>query len=252
MSLKFQRENLFPLLDEALVSYAEAQEHSEWVDQELGFETEKVEQRLLEIQAQSPTPPPRQPVAPQKHPPAPRLAPINFQSPHAGPAVQNWIGLPVRTLLTPYTELRLLLERLKLQGGEFIVDLGAGYGRLAFVIGKHHPNVRFCGYELVTERVREGCRILESFAYSQVELKIQDLTETGFELPAADIYFLYDFGSRVAIEKTLQDLRTISIGRKIRVVGRGRASRDAIEHLHPWLSQVNSPQHFAHYSIYYS
>jgi len=221
MSLKFQRENLFPLLDEALVSYAEAQAHSEWVDQELGFETEKVEQRLL-------------------------------QSPHAGPAVQNWIGLPVRTLLTPYTELRLLLERLKLQGGEFIVDLGAGYGRLAFVIGKHHPNVRFCGYELVAERVREGCRVLESFAYSQVELKIQDLTETSFELPAADIYFLYDFGSRVAIEKTLQDLRTISIGRKIRVVGRGRASRDAIEHLHPWLSQVNSPQHFAHYSIYYS
>ncbi len=223
MSLSFQKDDLFPLLEETSLSYSEAQDHSELVDRELGLETEAVEAKLLKSQY-------------ERH----------------DHEVQAWVGLPVRSLLTPYTELRLLLERLMPQNGESMVDLGAGYGRLAFVIGQHFPMVGFRGYELVDERVQESCRALLKFGYSNVSLKTQDLTAVDFSLPKAEIYFLYDFGSRAAIEKVLQELREISRSQKIRVVGRGRASRDAIERDHPWLSQVYPPEHYRHYSIYFS
>jgi hypothetical protein len=79
-----------------------------------------------------------------------------------------------------------------------------------------------------------------------------DLNSPDFAPAPADIYFMYDFGSRDAIEKTLHDLREIAKTRPITVVGRGRSSRDAIELRHPWLSQVTQPLHTKNYSVYRS
>ena len=76
-----------------------------------------------------------------------------------------------------------------------------------------------------------------------------------FERNAAGWHFLPQLIRReedVVIEKTLNDLRGIALRRPIAVVGRGRASRDAIERHHPWLSQVVPPSHHGIYSIYRS
>ncbi len=73
-----------------------------------------------------------------------------------------------------------------------------------------------------------------------------------FKPDAADFFFIYDYGTRPAVQKTLEDLREIARSRPITVVGRGRLSRDAIERQHPWLSQVCPPRHFKNYSIYSS
>ena len=166
---------------------------------------------------------------------------------------QHWIGLPPETLLTPYDELVSMLQQLAPKNGSTLVDLGAAYGRLGLVIGRCFPELSFVGYECVAERVNEANRCLSIQGFgARIRVERQDLSATDFSPIAADSYFLYDFGSREAIEKTLEDLRRIASSQPIAVVGRGRASRDAIERRHPWLSEVIPPWHAANYSIYRS
>ncbi len=169
---------------------------------------------------------------------------------------QLWAGLKPQSLLTPYTEIREVLERLQPASGATLVDLGAAYGRIGFVMNRHFPNTKFIGYELVKARVDEGCRCFgERFGGINKDhflLLCIDLGREDFRPASADFYFLYDFGTRRAIEKVLGDLQLIARDREIVVVGRGRASRDALERGQPWLSQVKAPEHYPHYSIYRS
>jgi hypothetical protein len=229
--LAFDPQDPYPLLlSPEDATYAEAQLHAAEVDRWLGLETERIECELV-------------------------------TRGRATPDQQLWIGLPVQAMLTPYTELRSMLARLAPLPGQTIVDLGAGYGRMGLVIARHHPGVRFVGYEYVAERVNAGgLAIAEQLAMSSsraelraemyIELTQSDLAAPGFAPIPADTYFIYDYGTRAAIEKTLQDLRALARTRALTVIGRGRASRDAIERDHPWLSQVREPEHLGHYSIY--
>jgi len=212
--IDFDENNLFPLLDPCSFTYADAQAHAKKVDDFLGLQIETVETFLK-------------------------------QNKKAPPDSEPWIGLPSQALQTPYIEIRYILSLLGLKEGNHLIDLGAGYGRMGLVMKAHYPETKFTGYEFIPERVKEGSRMLPS-------LKVQDLSLPDFTPEPADIYFIYDFGSRSAIQKTLLDLQSISRQRPIRVVGRGRSSRDAIERSHPWLSQVISPTHYEHFSIYRS
>jgi hypothetical protein len=145
-----------------------------------------------------------------------------------------------------------------------VIDLGAGYGRLGFVLGREYPDVEYIGYEYVTERLTEGARCLRRGRFrttnsahasdSAASLNIieADLQSIDFQTPVATHYFIYDFGSARAISKILNQLREISLRQKITVIGRGRASRDLIEQEHFWLSKVVEPQHFKNFSIYQS
>lgn len=250
--LCFDPLNPFPLLAEGEATYQAAQAHSGLVDEWLGFKLDPIEERLSNERE-------------------------NFDTARDE---QHWIGLPIKTLQTPYTEIRSLLSQLVLHPGDRVVDLGAGYGRMGFVIAQHFPGVAFTGYEVVAERVAEGQRVLglfcrglrglghsvpdadakrtdvrlglQSSVAPTIELLQADLSRADFAPVEASFYFLYDFGSRQAIAKTLNDLREISMREPITVIGRGRASRDAIERGEPWLSQVNPPRHFEHFSIYRS
>lgn len=163
-----------------------------------------------------------------------------------------WLDRGPRTFLTPYSELREIVEALRPASGETIVDAGAGYGRLGFVLDRHAPGVAFLGLELVPERVREGARALAARRCMNARLIEFDLLEDPDRIQSASTYFIYDFGTTQAIERCLVALREVSASRAIRVVGRGRAIRDAIERQHPWLSQVVAPVHGPRWSIYSS
>src|SRR4051794_33235374 len=126
--LVFDPANPFPLVEESALTYPEAQAHSAEADRWLGIETERIEALL-----------PKRSPADQEH----------------------WLGLPVQALLTPYTELRRILESLKPAPGDTVIDLGAGYGRLGFVLARHFPEARFVGYECVAERAEEANRCLK-------------------------------------------------------------------------------------------
>jgi hypothetical protein len=197
------------------ISYALAKEQSAKKDFELGFRIDEVEAKLK------------------------MTSPGNY-----------WIGLAPDVLQTPYSEFSFILKELNLAANSLVVDVGAAYGRLAHVIGKDFPRLKFLGFEAVKERVEEGNRVLSKFKYQNVELICADVTDETFTLPAAAAYFIYDFGSTEHVRKVLFDLGEISKSCEIKVVGRGRLSRDLIERENPWLSQVVSPQHFKNFSIY--
>ena len=165
---------------------------------------------------------------------------------------QPWIGLPIPILQTPYAELVEMVTTLNPKSGETWVDLGACYGRLGIVLWALAPETKFIGYELIPERVSEGDRIFRAHELQNAKLIAQDLAEPGFKPQAADCYFIYDFGARVAQEKTLEDLKQIATQKPIRVIARGRGCRNWIERGHPWLSEVNTPIHTHYYSIYFA
>jgi SAM-dependent methyltransferase len=212
--VQFHDQDPFPLTSGT--SYEEEKLHSGLVDSWLGFDIAKIEAGLA---------------------PAP-----DHQ--------ERWEKKGNGVFSTPYSELRRILQEISPKAGDLVVDLGAGYGRMAFVLEAHFPGVKFLGLELAPERVSEGQRVMAAKGLKNSQLLCADLLVAT--PPTAEFYFLYDYGTRAAIEKTLVDLRGLAKTQKIVLVGRGRAVRDAVERAHPWLGAVVEPQHSAHYSIYRS
>lgn len=139
----------------------------------------------------------------------------------------SWSGSGVlsrSSLNTPYGELFQVLEKIALTPGQRLVDLGAGYGRLGFVIGHCLPEARFTGYEIVRTRVDESNRVaaLAGLDPARVRFETRDLSEAGWEPEEADYYFLYDPVNRDTLAKVLADLRRIASRRTIRLIARGR------------------------------
>lgn len=210
---RFEARDPFPLLPQ--FSASEARDHAAQADAWLGLRVDVIEARLASAGSREPAPS----TSGDKH--------------------QLWFGLSPRDLLTPYLEIRQCLASLRLEPGMTVVDLGAAYGRMGFVLHRHEPGVRFIGYEYVGERVRDGRKALERFGASLAELHHADLTSPTLNVAAADVYFLYDYGTPKAIEKTLHDLRRVAAGKRITIVARGRACRYSIESRHVWLEKAN-------------
>ncbi|WP_373998793.1 SAM-dependent methyltransferase [Bdellovibrio bacteriovorus] len=217
----FDANNPFPLLDLNSYTYQEAQEHSLKVDEHLGFQCESIE------------------------------AEIRSHAKESSVVQQNWEHLSVQAFQTPYVEIHNILDLLSLHPGDTIVDLGCAYARMALVIQRHFPELQFIGYELENQRVEEAQRIL-GISSTSIRVQSTDLSAENFHLPSADVYFIFDYGTEANVKKTLQDLQEVAKSRPIQVVGRGRLTRFLIHKEHPWLSEVQEPSHYPHFSIYRS
>lgn len=214
--IKFEARDPFPLLPSFTKS--EALAHGAECDAWLGIHVEQIEARLAALGSVKPAPA------------------------SSGEHQQLWFGLAPRDLQTPYVELRSILESVIPRGrASAVVDLGAAYGRMAFVIARHFTQTTFTGFEYVGERVFESRAALSRFQDSaRVRMEHVDLTSPLFQLPLADIYFIYDYGTPAAIEKTLHDLRRVTNGRHVTIIARGRVCRYAIESRHGfWLSKTD-------------
>lgn len=94
---------------------------------------------------------------------------------------------------TPYSTLIQYLDVLQPPSGAHVVDLGAGYGRLGFVIGLLRPDLYFTGIEYVGARVAVAQQCVDKLQLGEhVRFIEQDLKDSQFEIPAADLYYLYD------------------------------------------------------------
>lgn len=213
--VSFERRDPFPNLGEGKFSKSEAKAHASEVDSYLGLRISAIETKLHHAGSKSPAPE------------------------ASGDHQQLWFGLDPQDLLTPYLEIRTTLESIDLKNRKHVVDLGAAYGRMGFVIERHFPKLTFTGFEYVGERVVEGAQALKRFGARRATLEHADLTSTKFQIPDADVFFIYDYGTPKAIEKTLYDLRKISLKREILIVARGRNCRYAIESKHPWLLKAD-------------
>jgi precorrin-6B methylase 2 len=150
-----------------------------------------------------------------------------------------------------------MLQELGLEPGSLLVDLGCAYGRLGLVVAAGFPRVRFLGFEISPDRVAEARRVYAEWGLDPKQVEQADLAAPDFRPPRADAYFIYDYGTRPSVQKTLEDLREVRRqGAEplppFRVVARGRLSRDLIERGHPWLSQVHAPRHLGNFSVYQS
>ena len=217
-SLVFNPADPFPLVTD--VSYEDEKAHAVVVDQWLGFKADAIENLLALKEKETDR--------------------------------EFWIGKSVQTFSTPYTELRSVLQDLKPEEKQIIVDLGTGYARLAHVMALHAPTCKFIGYEIVPERVAEALRVILERGPKNARLECHDASAIDFTKLGARTFFIYDFGSRPDVEKCLENLKLLAAETPITIVGRGGRSRDVIEKLHPWLSQVVTPLHRPHYSIYRS
>lgn len=204
------------------VNYASSKTHSEKIDRLAGYSIHEIEKNLLQQKS-------------------------NLQK-----QKQLWVGLGIQALQTPYSEILQMFEVLKPKPEEMWLDLGAGYGRLGFVLGLLHPATSFRGYEYVAERVQEGNRILKNWNLPQNQILQMDLASENFHVDNGDVFFIYDFGSQADVYKVIEKLRQVALHKSIRVIARGRGIRNWIMIDFPWLSQVNTAQHFENWSIFTS
>lgn len=149
--------------------------------------------------------------------------------------VQTWVGLEHQTLQTPYSEIYRILQLLKLKPYQHVVDLGAAYGRMGVVINGLFIKNTFTGYEFVRARVDEGNRVFRDLGMMKTKLITADLSSPDFELPEADVYFIYDYGQVEHIERTLLQIRAVSEKRPVKIVVRGKFTRKIIADRHEWM-----------------
>lgn len=217
--IDFKDSDPYPLLAFDSYTYQDAKDHAVLVDDWLGFDCELAEGSVR---------------------------------PAAGSAPQTWSHLSTQSFQTPYVEIRGILDLLNPKNGEIIVDLGAAYGRMGFVLARHYPQTRFYGFEIESARVQEAQRVMSEHNIDPSSMVAMDLTRPTFKLPKANYYFIFDYGHELDVRKTLDDLKEIARQHPIEVIARGRLSRALIHSDHPWLFAVNEPRHFAHFSIYRS
>ncbi len=219
-----QKRNLESILNSTPTpsNYNEAKHSSILIDERLGFQIEATEKVIQERENST------------------------------GKTFQTWSNLSPQAFQTPYSELVELVKRLNPPGdSKTWVDLGAAYGRLAFVLAVHAPNSRHLGYEIASERVREGNRVAALHGIDRSVILEEDLSRVDFQPETADIYFIYDYGKSEAVRKTLEDLRAIAAKRRIQVIARGLGIQNEIDRRAPWL-HVFPPERLPHSTIYRS
>jgi len=163
------------------------------------------------------------------------------------PIQHVYLGCPVDDMLTPYPYLSEAMNLIDLPEGATVVELGCGYARLAFVMTEDFPKLHYIGFEIVSERLEEARRCLTKVGFKG-ELHCKDLFDPDVNIPQAEAYFIGEYGTSRAIEKSLNDLRLISQSKKIFVVVIGPEVKNRIKSDHPWLAKVNEFDAFTMYS----
>ena len=132
---------------------------------------------------------------------------------------------------TSYATILQVLDRLDLAPGARLADLGSGYGRVGLALGLARRDVSFVGYEYVAKRIecsRECAR--RAGLGDRIEFHAQDLADPQFEIPEADVYYLYDPFCRETYPRVLQRILDVARTRPVAVVAKGNANnwmRDA-------------------------
>lgn len=163
---------------------------------------------------------------------------------------QTWVGLELQILQTPYSEIYRILQLLKLRPYQHVVDLGAAYGRMGIVMNGLFIKNTFTGYEFVRARVDEGNRVYQDLNMTKSKLITADLSDPNFELPEADVYFIYDYGQVEHIDRTLNQIRAVSEKRPVKIVVRGKFTRRIIADRHEWMGLTYEGKLEELFSIY--
>lgn len=123
-----------------------------------------------------------------------------------------------------YSTVLTALKNLNPGVGSRFIDLGSGYGRLGVVIGLLRPDIEFKGYEFVQHRVDTAMATVKSLdLQGHVQFYTQDLSSRKFQIPDAEIYYLYDPFSEPTYRYVLDQLILISHRQRISIATKGNA-----------------------------
>lgn len=125
---------------------------------------------------------------------------------------------------TSYSTLLTTLQTLQIKDGDKLIDLGSGFGRMGFAIGLLRPEVRFVGYEYVGHRVDQCNELAERAHLPNIYFVTQDLSAKDFQIPLANIYYMFDPFNPETYGFVLDQLIEIGRTHAITIVTKGRAN----------------------------
>lgn len=122
--------------------------------------------------------------------------------------------------------------------GKKIVDLGSGYGRVGLVSALYCEEMDFIGYEYVGHRVDVSNRAVRNLKLQEsLSFITQDLSLTGFKIPKADVFYLYDPFTEETYQSVLKQIVEMSHNQRVIVVTKGNARE--------WLVRVSQEQNWS-------
>ena len=165
---------------------------------------------------------------------------------------QTWIGLDPQALQTPYSDIHGALSLVQKYDPRTIIDLGAGYGRVGVVVEALLPDAEFIGYEILDERIEEANRIFKYLKLSNCEMRKQNVLLDTFELPEADVYFIYDFSDPDDVQVILKQLSARIYRDRFFLIARGKGIRSLIQVKFPEFWAAHGAKHENEWSLYSS
>ncbi len=209
-------------------------QHSKEIDKMLGFKIPKVEQKLL-----------------KKYRAFYKSADDSNKKAHYQ-GTQTWIGLHPQVLQTPYNQISHFLSYFKKYNPKTVVDLGAGYGRVGIVMNAILPDATFIGHEILEIRLKEANRIFDIYGLDQCEMRCQNILEDSFDLPSADVYFIYDFSNIDDLMVILKRLSEKLKHDQFFIVAKGEGIRSLIQLKFPEFWTSHGVVHQKEWSLYSS
>lgn len=135
----------------------------------------------------------------------------------------------------PYSNLRDLFRLLDLPAGATLLDLGSGYGRVAFY-GHLLLGARVCGIELVRERVAEARRAQQRLGLSELDFRCGDAATADW--PETSHYCVLNAFIPSVLPRVAERLEEIARHRRI-VIASVATSNLTFDRL-PWLEKIAS------------
>jgi len=127
---------------------------------------------------------------------------------------------------TSYATILGALSHLDLEKGAHLIDLGSGYGRVGLTTGLWRSDLRFTGYEFVGHRVAVSNASAEKAGLAErVQFVEQDLGESNFVIPRADVYYMYDPFCEETYRRVLAQIKNVGREQSIAVLAKGNAGR---------------------------
>ena len=209
-------------------------QYSQLIDVILGFKIVEIEKQLLEIY----------------RPYNKTTDPTGKTKQYVG--TQAWIGLNPQILQTPYNEILNFLALLQKYSPKILVDLGEGYGRVGLVMKALMPEAEFLGYEIIDSRLVEAERIFKLLGLDNCKMSNANILEEDFEIPVADIYFIYDFSDPHDLKKILNRISKKLYQDKFFIVAKGEGIRSMIQLKYPEFWASHGVIHDEKWSLYSS
>ncbi|MES2856886.1 MAG: class I SAM-dependent methyltransferase [Bdellovibrionota bacterium] len=124
-----------------------------------------------------------------------------------------------------YTTLITALDAIGPAKGARFIDLGSGYGRAGMVVGILRPDMEFFGYEYVDHRIEVSkASALRAGLSEQVHFFTQDLAALDFEIPDADVFYLFDPFTEETYIHVFEQLKRMGLRKEIVVAAKGGAA----------------------------